>query len=302
MSGLLLRLYPAGWRARYGEELQALVLESSGRQVPWKVRVDVVAAAGREWLRDLAGGGQSPERVQAGALLVLRAWALFVVAGLGVQKASEHWQNVTPPGSRGLPTVAFDALVVAAAAGSVLVLAGIALTLPSLARFLRSGGWPLIRVPIAFALSTTVVLVPSTAALSVWAHALSTEQRNGHDHLYAGLFLAWLLLALVCLAAWTAAAVATARRLELSAFVLRLETRLAALVAAAMVVMTMAATAWWATLAQAAPWFFAGRPAGATASPVTPQLLAATALMLLASMVAAGGAIRAQRTLKDAHL
>jgi hypothetical protein len=66
--------------------------------------------------------------------------------------------------------------------------------------------------------------------------------------------------------------------------------------------MTAAATAWWATLAQAAPWFFAGRPAGATASPLTPQLLAATALMLLASTIAAGGAIRAQRTLKDAHL
>jgi hypothetical protein len=302
MSGLLLRLYPTGWRARYGEELEALVLESSARRVPWNVRLDVVAAAGREWSRELAGGGPAPERVRAGALVVLRAWALFVVAGLGVQKTSEHWQSVTPPGGRGLPAAAFDALVVAAAAGSVLVLAGIALTLPSFVRFLRSGGWPLIRTPIAFALATTVVLVPSTAALSVWAHALSNQQRNGQDYLYAGLFLVWLLLAVVCLAAWTAAAVATARRLELSALVLRLEARFAALVAAAMVVMTAAAAAWWATLAQAAPWFFAGRPVGASASPLSPQLLAATALMLLASLIAAGGAIHAQRTFKDAHL
>jgi hypothetical protein len=35
-SGLL-RLYPAAWRARYGEELQALLVESSaGGRVPWR--------------------------------------------------------------------------------------------------------------------------------------------------------------------------------------------------------------------------------------------------------------------------
>ena len=134
-TGLLLSLYPAGWRARYGEELEALILETSAGRVSWHVRLDVAVGGGRERLHAAGlGGGDAPaERMRGGALLVLCAWALFVVAGVGVQKFSEHWQAVTPSADRALPAHAFDVLVVAAAIGSALIAAGVAATLPSLA-------------------------------------------------------------------------------------------------------------------------------------------------------------------------
>src|SRR5581483_3808796 len=195
--------------------------------------------------------------------------------------------------SRGLPAAAFDVLVVAAAVGSALVLAGIATALPSVLAFLRGGGWPLVRRRILVASALTVVLVPATAGLAAWAHSLTVQQRNGHDAVYASVFVAWVLLAVACLAAWTAAATGTARRLDLPSRVLRLEVFLAAGVALAMVVMTAAAGAWWGGVADAAPHFFAATPRGTAA--FTPQLLVAAALMLTASTAAVAGALRAGR-------
>ncbi|HZT14544.1 MAG TPA: hypothetical protein VFA19_01225 [Gaiellaceae bacterium] len=289
-SRLLLRLYPAPWRARYGEELAALIVETSAGRVPWRTRVDVALGALRERLRAAAGGGAAPERARGGALLVLAAWALFVVGGSGVQKVSEHWQAATPVGSRGVPAAAFDVLVVAAAAGSALVLAGIGAALPSLLAFLRAGGWASIRRRILVAGALTALLVPATAGLAAWAHTLNVQQRNGHDLFYGGIFLAWVLLAVCCLAAWTAAATGTARRLDLPPGVLRLEAWLAGAVALAMVVMTSATAVWWGAVAEAAPGFFG-------AAPFTPQLVVAVAFMLAASSAGVAGAVRARRAL-----
>lgn len=298
-SRLLLRLYPAGWRARYGEELEALIFDSNGRRVPWRVRVDVAKAAGCERLRGagLAGDGSPGERMRAGSLLVLCAWALFVVAGCGVQKFSEHWQDVTPSAARALPAGAFEVLVLTAAIGSALVLAGIAATLPSVVRFLRDGGWLLVRRRIGVAALMSVVAVPVTVALIVWARGLTPLQRNGNDLGYGILFSVWALLLVVCLAAWAAAAVATARRLDLSPLVLKLEAGLAAAVALGMGVMTVATVIWWGALAQVAPWFLAGKAIGSSGSALAPELLALTVLMLAATIIATSGAVRALHAL-----
>ncbi len=50
----LLSLYPAAWRDRYGVEFLALLEES---RLTWRILVDVIAGAGREWIR--AGGALS---------------------------------------------------------------------------------------------------------------------------------------------------------------------------------------------------------------------------------------------------
>jgi len=281
---LLVRLYPATWRARYGAELEALILEASaGGRVPWRTRADVVRAAARERVH-AALGGSAPDRVRASASVVLWAWAAFVVAGVGVQKYSEHWQSATPAGSRELPAAAFDALVVTAGIGSVLVLAGIAATVPSLAALLRAGGWPRIRRPVTAALVLAATLVPATIGLVLWAHRLTEAQRNGHDALYTGIGAAWGLLVLATLVGWTRAATATAAHLDLPPAVLRLEARLAAALAVAMAVMTAATAVWWASLA-----------AAGTVSSLAPQLVVAGVLMLLATVVAAGAAGRGLR-------
>jgi hypothetical protein len=297
---LLLRAYPARWRERYGEELESLIVESSdGERVPWRVRLDVVRAGVRERMRaaGLSGDAAPPEQVRGGVLLVLCAWALFVVAGLGVQKFSEHWQAATPASGRGVPSAAFGALLAAAIVAGLLVLAGVGSAMPALARLLRHGGWPEIRRHVISAGLLTVVAVAATAALVIWAGDLSARQRDGHDAAYAIAFAGWALLAITCLAAWTAAGVVTARRLQLSSSLLRVEARIAVAAAVAMALMTAATVVWWGAMAHSAPWFLAGHAAGRTGSPLAAQMVTATALMVIASALAVAGAGRAIRAL-----
>ena len=137
--------------------------------------------------------------------------------------------------------------------------------------------------------------MPASVGVIVWAGHLTAAQRAGHDGVYALVAGLWALLLVGCLAAWTVVGVALARRLELSSRVLRLEALLAAGTAATMVSMTAATAVWWATLARSAPWFLTGAPQGSTASPLAPQLLAATILMLIATGLALAGAARAVR-------
>jgi hypothetical protein len=281
-SRLLLSLYPAGWRARYGEELQTLIVEASGGRVTWRVRFDVGRAAGRERLRSsgLVGDGPPRARMRAGSLLVLCAWALFVVAGISVQKRSEHWQASFPVGSRTLPSAAFDALIVGAAIGGALVFIGVAAALPTVLSFLRSGDWGRVSRPVLLAGALTVAAVLAAVPIVVWAHGLTAAQRNGRDVAYgvgAGL---WALLLVACLTAWTAAAVAVARRLDLSPALLRLETFLATAVTVSMAAMTAATVVWLAALDQAAASY-----------------LVAAAVMLVATAVATAGSLAAVRGL-----
>jgi hypothetical protein len=300
ICALLLRMYPSAWRERYGEELEDLIVEASdGERVPWRMRADVALGAGRERLRaaGLVGGGGPGERVRGGLLLVLCAWALFVVAGVGVQKFSEHWQDATPAGSRALAAVGFDALVIAAVCGSMLVAAGIGLAIAQVATFLRVGGWPALRRRVVTAVLLTGVAIAATIALVIWAHGLTGRQRDGHDSAYAMAFVTWALLAAASLLAWVAAAVATARRLELAAATLRAQAWIACGVVVAMGAMTAATAVWWAALADHAPWFLAGRPVGSNASPLAPELLVAAMLMMLATVLGAAGARHAIRAL-----
>jgi hypothetical protein len=282
----LLRWYPAAWRARYGEELEELIRESTGGgRVPWRMRLEIARSGIRERLRvsGLMGDGVSPDaRSRAGSLLVLCAWMMFVVAGAIVQKLSEHWQEATPRSQQALPAAAFVALTVAAAIGSALVVLGIACAGPALLALVRAGGWRDIRGVILRALAVTAVAGMSTTALVVWAHRLPARARSGHDLAYVVGFCAWSLVMLVFVASWTIAAVSTARRLDLSERLLRFEARLAVGVCTTMAVMTVATALWWSALADAP---------SATAL----QLAIALLLMLGSTSLGTAGAVRAFR-------
>ena len=299
-SRLLLRYYPSAWRERYGEELQSLIVEcSDGDRVPWRMRRDVMRAGVGERLRatGLSGDGAPAERVRDGLLLVLYAWALLVVGGLGVQKFSEHWREATPAGSRALPSDAFGVLVVVAIGGALLVLAGIGAAAPALAAFVREGGWVKVRRRVISAALLTAVAVAGTVGLVIWAGGLTPGQRNGHDTAYAIAFVVWVLLAVGCLLGWTATTAAVVRRLPLSTHTLRTEVRLAIAATAAMWVMAAATVVWWVETADSAPWFFAGRPIGQSGSPFAVQMVLATSLIVLASTLATVGTRRAIRAM-----
>ena len=73
---LLMCLYPRAWRARYAEELEALIVASSGGgRVPWQIGLDVAVAGVHERLRaaGMSGVGEPEERVRGGSLVVLCA-------------------------------------------------------------------------------------------------------------------------------------------------------------------------------------------------------------------------------------
>ena len=287
-AGRLLRFYPKGWRVRYGEELRALIVDmSDGGRVAWRMRADVATAGVRERLR---GGGIGDAR--GGGRLVLWAWALFVLAGAIVAKSSEHWQSELPAGGHAAATAAFTALVAIAIAASVLVLAGIALAVPSLVAFLRAGGWPRVRAPILAAGALTVALGAATVALAAWAHGLTPRARNGHDALYGAAFLTWVALAAASLLAWTRAATFTADQLSLSPTTLQLHARLARAVAFAMATMTAATIVWWAVVASS-PAALTGGPPSSHASAAVPSLIVAVIVMLLATGLGGVGARRA---------
>lgn len=280
----LVRLYPRSWRDRYGEELCDVILQSSGDQVPWHLRFDVLRASGRERLcaTGMAGDGPPADRARGGVLAVLLAWALFVVAGSAVQKTSEHWQALPATGGRGLAQAAFVVLVAVAVAAAIVVLGGIAAAVVGV----RAVNWDAVRRAVLSAAVLTVVAGAATVALVFWAHGLSAAARDGHDAEYGIAFVVWAVLCAAALLAWTVAAASIARRLELGARLLRVEVCLAVAVAAAMALMTVATAVWWASL-------------GGEVSPI--PLVGASALMVLATSLAGHGSRRAVHALAAIH-
>jgi hypothetical protein len=303
MAAWLLRCFPRAWRARYGEELQALVVDmSDGRKVSWRTRADLVEAGVRERLRaaGLGSDGRPDAQVRGGAGLVLWAWAMFVFAGAVVQKTSEHWQS-SVPGSHLLATSAFDVLIATAAVASLLVLVGIAVALPSLRRLLHSDGWYHIHQGIRTASIATLILIAATVGLVLWAHGLSAHQRAGADATYGSAFVVWSLLGLGTLISWTRAAVKTEGRLHLSSHILAAQARLAVGVAGAMMIMTAATAGWWIAVAERIPAALTGAHA-AHASAAVPQLILATTLMLVSAVMGSFGAWQATRSLPSLNI
>ena len=290
----ILRAYPPAWRARYGEELAALIEAlDGGSRMSIRDRLDIVRSGVAERLHTFGLSGVPPrERAREGSLLVLYGWVLFVIGGFGVAKASEHWQAVTPAGRQGLPSGAFAVLFDSAGVGSALVLIGVAVALPSLWASIRSGGWARLRWPIVRAGLVSLLWVVSTFGLARWAHSLTPGERNGGDAFYSGVFLVWVLLFATCLFVWAAAAAATARQLLFRAGRCGSRFGSAASVTVAMAVMTAATIVWWGALASAAPWFFAGRSVGSGGSGLVLNMVVPAAMMLCATALGLIGAKR----------
>jgi hypothetical protein len=295
----LLRCYPRAWRERYGEELETLLAQMRTDGVAThRAQMDIVRAGVAERLLSsgLAGDGAPPKtQATSGSLLVLCAWAMFVVGGVLVQRFSEHWRQFTPSSARALPTGAFQTLTIAAFAGSGMVIAGGACALPRVLDYLRAGGWPEVRHRVLSASVASLLAFAAGTGLVLWAHRLDAYQRNGHDSLYGLAFIAVALLATAALAAWTAAIVATARRTMLPATLLKVEVGVAAAVSLTMLVMSAATGTWFLAMAIRAPWALREHARVSGASGLDAPLVAALALMAIASMLAGVGTFRALR-------
>lgn len=298
----VLRWYPEEWRRRYGEELVALLEETVGdRDLPLGCRLSLMRAGCVERFRRGAAARRRAgpeERIRSGALLVLWAWAAFVVAGAGFAKFSEHWDLVTPPSDRRVPNAAYAVVQGAGFAGALLVVVGALVCLPAAVRFVRRGGWPAVRRPVLLAVAGTGLALAQGAGLVAWAHRLTAPARNGALWPYslAGAALAVSVCASIGLSA--AAAVSVVRRLDLGRRVLLAEALLALTMLGVLAVIAAGMVVWWVSVARAAPDFLAGGPVGWPGSPAPATLLVAGTLMvggLGAALVGAGRVTRALR-------
>lgn len=306
---LMLRWYPRSWRDRYGDELRALVAEeaSSGR-VSLRTYVELAIAGTRERLRagGLVGEGRSHrEDVRSGALAILCAWSLFSIGGIGFQNLSENFQPAVAGTSAATISIAsFDVIVAAAVVGVILLGIGALAALPAFVRFVRAGRLGEVRRWFVWAVASTLVEGGALAAILPWAHSLSAEDRAGALPSYSMAVLGFAVLTSVMLAMWTVAAVATARRVELSPRTLSLEGVLALTLCGLMAIITFATLIWWTAIASGAPWFFDLNSSGRSVSVLrgaahplafTPNLLASVGLMAGATAFAVAGARRISR-------
>jgi hypothetical protein len=300
----VLRWYPAAWRRRYGAELVTL-LEDTYMEgpVPWRSRLSLLRSASVERLRasGLLGSATPPsEGVRAGSVLVLWAWAVFLVAGVGFAKLAEHWNAAVPAGTGATSGAGYDVVYCAGIAGGAIVLTAAGICMPSIVRFVRAGGWRAVRGRVMLAAALTVAMLAVLTAVVIWAHQLGPRERNGGLWTYSALAVAAALLFAATVFSWTAAVAGTARRMEFLPGVLRRCAALAValvLVAAALVAGTVT---WWAAIAARAPWFFDGSAPGTpgTAAPVS--LVAVETLMVVGLTLAILGARRATTSLRRA--
>ncbi len=295
-----LRWYPRSWRIRYGDELITLLDDEYGEHLPFRVHLGLATGGLRQRAQQSGLTGDSApaaDRVRAGALVVLVAWAAFVIAGASFAKFSEHFDEALPHSmaSHHVPDLAFWLLQSVAAVAGVLVVAGALLAVPAFVRFLQTDGWASVRGHFVRALAGTVLSGAATVLVVLRAHTLTPEQRDSGFHWYGALFLIWAALIVITLALWTVVAVAAARRSVFSPAILTAEAILAAAVALAMMVMVGATAVWWGAMAAAAPAFLSATPENAPGSTWDAWFIGTVGLMVLAMGVAACGVVREAR-------
>lgn len=299
----LLRWYPAAWRDRYGDELVALMSDDlEGRTPNFGYRTRVLGAGVRERARQagIAGAGATAsERTRAGSLIVLVSWSVFVLAGAGFAKESEHFANALHPNARVLPQAAYDIVVALGCLGTGLVLIGALVAMPSFGRYLHDGGWLTLRGRLVAASSLTVATIAAIVPLAAWAHGLNVVQRNGGLAAYTVAFLAWVSLVVSTLVAWTAVAVAATRRTQFSSRVLKVESSLAVTLAGVMAGLTVATFLWWWTMATRAPWYVHWSPMGSNAYVFSAQLTVTVAVMAAGVALSGYGAFRVVASRRD---
>ncbi len=295
-----LRWYPRSWRVRYGDELASMLDDEYGDHLPTATYLGLITGGLRQRARHSGLAGDSvpaPDRVRVGALVVLAAWVAFVVAGSSFAKLSEHFDEALPHnvGTHRVPDLAFTALQSTAAIAGVLVAIGALLVAPALVRLLRAGGGSTLRGHFVRAVAASGLTVVVTVPLLIWAHHLTSYQRNGGLHWYGASYLVWTTLIVGTLTLWTVLAIATARRLQLSKRILAAEAALAAVVAFSMILMVAATALWWGAMANDAPAFLSGSRTVTSGSPWNLQLVVTVAAMALAMGTAAFGVVREVR-------
>jgi len=299
-SARLLRWYPPSWRARYGEELTALlddVRDDEGLSFAGAMSLRRAGLAERWSASGLTGTARPPgERLRAGSIAVLCGWALMMVAGASVAKASEHFASVLPATDRTLAQISIDTVTAGGVVGVAIVATGAVGCVPAFVRFLRAGGWRDVARVIAGAVASTVVTASALVGLVIWAQHLDWLQRNGGDPAYTLAFMTVMAMGVITLTMWTVVAVTSVNRIRLDAPTLRLEGACALGLTVAMAMVTAGSITWLAQMALHAPWFIRGTSSGGVATLWLARLVVTVVAMLTAAGVGLLGSVRVVRS------
>jgi hypothetical protein len=232
--------------------------------------------------------------------MVLVAWSIMIVGGASLVKTAEHFSSALPAKSRLVAQFAYNTTAVAGVVGTLLVAAGAFVAFPGFLRFLRAKHWSQVRASFIRSLVASAVLIVSTLGLSLWAHTLSSAQRNGADALYSAAFLAFALLVVVTIALWTRTSVAIASRIDFTPAELRWESGFAIGVSLSSLVVVASATVWWIQMGLHAPWFLQGTTTGVATSPWSARLVLTVIVLALGAVSALWGASRVASTYRPA--
>lgn len=233
--------------------------------------------------------------------MVLVAWSIMVVGGAGLAKTAEHFVTALPARSQFLAQFAYAAAVASGIAGTLLVVVGGALAVPSFARLLRAKRGAEIRTSMVRPIVASAAVVAATFGLAPWAHHLTSAQRNGTDGLYSAAFVAYAVLVVVAIGLWTSMSVTVASKLDFTPRTLRWESWCAMAVSLSAIAVIASTALWWTEMSLHAPRFLEGAPAGTAASPWSAQLIAIMLLMLLSTTLALWGASRVAMTYRPAR-
>jgi len=301
----LLRWYPSAWRERYGDEMAALLEDTyaAASEVPLRQRASLAwsGLAERSRSAGIVGWSPSPDlRLRGGSLLVLCGWVFYVVAGAIFAKSADHWSSGSPSAGHWVATGGFNVVGAAAGGGTLVVVLAALVVLPAFVRFVRSGRWREVSRPVLVALGSGAASALLFVILVAWAHSLSGHERNGGLPIYGWFFVVVSLVFFAALACGTVAAIAVARRLELSHRTLHALGLMAVALVGVMALTIVSLVAWWASEAVHAPGFLAqviGNGMPFQSSVVPPTLLVSGVLMVFGLALGLAGLVRIVGTL-----
>ena len=292
----LLRLYPAGWRARYGDEFAALL---DDYPLTFLGLLDVLLGALDAHIAPLDTTGRilrMIHRPRRSAIAVFCAYIAFVLAGMSFQKSIEDDLGALN-GPHPDISLAYHIVLFVAPLSLLAVLAGGApIGLAAILRALRGRHWDILALfavpPVALALWIGWTLV----LLDVIAPA--NPHFDVRSPLGVGLFLSWGGLFVLAAIASTAAVSIAVSRSDLSPALYRFALGPAAAATITMLVMLGAVVAWGLLVRAEFPAYMT-RPNSPLRWAEGFTWLIQIAVMALATLAAAVALIRAYRSPAD---